>query len=392
MKLENDSSGRSLFEVHLSYDDVFQNITENINSCEIQENIHGDMEGRLSCHDAAGTLDSLIGTNSLIRIKFPYYGNEINVGFYLDGVKNVNFQTGYKEYIIKLTSINNMINSRMYLQKVYKGLSSDILKQLYEDVYGTDPAALKVLSSTETEGKYIAPNINPKTIQKLILLNSYGKGQSPMFLYQKLIDGGVATLESLHDMIDKENFISITDTTTGDEWTSNLGSIGIFESLQVEKSYTDNVKKTNQGYYGKTLNVYDVENTSFKKVIVGEAPQALTTNRIYRKNYYTEKDTPLLHNYEINTDTLGEVGLLNNVELAMLKRTNMFAIKVRTLNMSAVPVLSCGETVGLVIQEIDTGSQHVHNGSYLVAGITHKIIKQEKDFEYTQDLELVRPQ
>ena len=173
MKLENDSSGRSLFEVHLSYDNVFQNITENINSCEIQENIHGDMEGRLSCHDAAGTLDSLIGTNSLIRIKFPYYGNEINVGFYLDGVKNVNFQTGYKEYIIKLTSINNMINSRMYLQKVYKGLSSDILKQLYKDVYGTDPVALKVLSPTETEGKYIAPNINPKTIQKLILLNSY---------------------------------------------------------------------------------------------------------------------------------------------------------------------------------------------------------------------------
>ena len=382
------------FEVRLSVDTKptsnYQDITDIVKSISIKESIHGDLSGSMYCLDGAGVLDSLIGTNNAVVIKYTYYNKLISNSFYLDGVKDVRFDTGFKEYNIKLGSLNSLINANLSISKVYNGLSSDILSQLHSDVYGKN-TSLKVLSPSKTSGKYIAPNINPKTIERLILLNSYGENESPMFLFQKLVDGGITTLECADNMEKKDNFWVIT--TKADEKLaseSKLAPLGIAKSIRVDKQYHSNIKATNDGLYGKTLNTYDIENTTFKEVRVGETPLAMTTNRTYRKNLYEEGDEPLLNNFEINTDNTKEIGLLNNVELTMLRRVHLFAIKIRAIGMSAVPMLSVGNCVYVDIQETKEGANHIHKGKYLVAGITHSISLSEKFYFYTQDLELVR--
>ena len=382
------------FEVHLSLNTgagaTFQDITDIVSQVSLQESLHGDIEGSMYCQDASGVLDSLIGTNNAIVIKYTYFENPLSMTFYLDGVRDVRFDTGFKTYMVKLGSINTLLSSHQQISKVYKGLSSEILFKLYRDVYSED-LPLNILSDSKSEGKYIAPNISPKIIEQLVLLNAYGENQSPMFLYQALRDEGVTTLQSVDDMESLEAQWIITTKTDGDEPTDKFAPLGIADQIIVSQQYKKNIKKTNLGWYGKTLNTYDIEETRFESVPIGEVPSATHESRIFRKNLYGDGDTPLMNSFQPDLDKGGKQnGLVNHVELTSLRRVHLFAIKIRATNMSAIPMISVGSAVKVDIQDTKEGPNHIHKGKYIIAGITHNMSKSDQNFIYTQDMELVR--
>jgi hypothetical protein len=363
------------FKVLLKFDSKSQDITEIVKNVGITESIHGDLSGYMQVMDGSNVIDTLIHTNNKITIEYEYKGLMTSNSFYLDGVKDINLTNlTHKEYTIELASINNMINGLTTISKVFMGRTSDMIGKIYEDKFGTD--SLHIVTHTKTNGRYIAPNINPKSVLKLLVLNSYDEQTRPMFLYQKAIDGGITTLESLTDMSSKDPMFAITTESINDP-NGNAG-IGVASEVVVSSAYTNNVMKSNLGVYGKTYSIFDVENSKFNSVTVGETIGALEIERLYRKDLYEDSATPLLNN-----------GDVTSVDTCMRDRVESFSIKTRAIGVDAIPLLS----VGIVI-ELKSGSSKTnfskHDGNYLVSGIEHNIVADGPDRMYTQDVEMIR--
>jgi hypothetical protein len=365
----------SAFKVSLTFGDISQDITDIVKNVGISESIHGDLSGYMQIMDGANVLDTFIHTNNKVIIEYIYKGLTTSNAFYLDGVKNINLtnQT-HKEYTIELVSINNMINGLTTISKVFTGRTSDMIAKIYKDKFGD--GSLHIATHTKNNGKYIAPNINPKTILKLLLLNSYDEETRPMFLYQKAVDGGITVLESLSDMSSKDPMFAIT-TESIDNPNGNAG-IGVASEVIVTSSYTNNVMKSNLGVYGKTYSIFDVENSKFSKITTGDTIGSLEIERLYRKDLYGDSAIPLLNN--------GDVG---SVDTCMRDRVQSFSIKTRAIGVDAIPLLSVGIVIELKSGSSKTNSSK-HDGNYLVAGVEHNITVDGPDRMYTQDVELIR--
>ena len=342
-----------------------------ITSMVINESVHGDLSGTISIHDGVNLVDNVINKQSVVNITYEYLDLPTEVSFYVNGVTDISISKSSKIYNIHLESINKLISSNNVLSETYTGSSSKILSNIYSTLYGKD--SLKVISKTLTSGKYIAPNISSRKVIDIITQNAYDSNYSGMFLYQRLLDGGITRLESHHDILQnifaggfkiKEKVASISDSN----------SLGTSSNFFVKEDNNDILNKMQVGAYGLSADVLDISETSSTTFSNGTSISMLGVSR---KDLY-DTDTPLLR-----------TSLFSTHKKSTFAKFRMFNVNMIVSDVVSIPGISCGYVIGIEQGGGDVSGSS-YDGGYLVSGITHKMRLDGGEMFYSQDYSLVR--
>jgi hypothetical protein len=354
-------------EVKIFNLDISPIITEMI----INESIYGDLSGHISIEDGVNLLDNVINKQTVLYISYEYLKNPIEISFYVDGVTDVSITRSSKKYIIHLESVTKLVKSNTSLNEVYNGKSHEILTKVFNTLY--DEGMLDVISKTSTGGKYIAPNIPSAEVIDVIYQNAYDNNHSSMFLYQRLIDGGVTRLESHHDVLENsfDDEFKLRNKLVTDK---DSNSIGTSSSFTVTEDNDDILNKISMGVYGMSSDIFNVEDTTFAKESDGSG---LVAVGVIRRGLY-DSNTPLLNS-----------SLSTIHHRASSAKFRMFNVNMVVTNVVSVPGLSVGHTINIQ-QGGGNVSGSSYDGEYLVAGITNKMTLDGGEMFYSQDYRLVR--
>ena len=159
-------------------------IVDQVKVININESLLGELSASLEIIDGVGLLDSAIGSGQTVIISYTYLSVSIANAFIIDGVQAIDVTSSKtrKTYIIKLVSPKSITNSLQLISKSYRGLATDIVKNIHDEFYGTD--TLDVLAQATNHGHYIAPNISPETAINRILSNAYDADNNPFFIFR----------------------------------------------------------------------------------------------------------------------------------------------------------------------------------------------------------------
>ena len=185
------------FEVYIDN----TNISAMCTSMSLYESIHGHIKGTIHVEDKLNFFDLFFRglAQTAVKISYTYFDVPTEIVLYVDGVTDQVISKQGKSYNINLVSINNLNESTARICNSYTGTSNDILAALWQETHG--PKVILALDSeTTSKGKYIVPNISAKNAIRNVVLSAYDKNDTPMFLYQRLIDQNVTRFTSIHTM------------------------------------------------------------------------------------------------------------------------------------------------------------------------------------------------
>lgn len=366
----------SNFSVLLNRKNELIDITDTIININITESIFGNIEGNVEVVDGAGILDAVVGNQNTLVVEFLYLDKHISHEFYIDGVNHIDMTTSLvkKTYMINLKSINDLLDSMQLISKSFKGRSSDIIRTIFDESFGTK---LNVLDESLTNGHYIAPNISPKKAIKQIKQQMYNRNNNPFFIFERLNDNRHTILTSLSQIEDQIESVNITQQIQNSESVDAVLSNVAQPSKIVIHSDNDNmIYKTSKGVYGKTILNLDISNSKVNNETYGATHGSNSIINLLRNDMFDD-GTPLLNN--------SDHGNICNMQSIL---NMLFNTRVTAYDCHAAPNIGVGNkaTLEIPVQSQSMVPSSKFSGSYVISAITHNI----KDNEYTQNIELMR--
>jgi hypothetical protein len=350
-------------------------ITDLVEDIVITESLFGDLTGKLEITDGLGMLDMGIDDNTLLSISFRYRSTKVAQVFYVDGVNNVDVSTSsvYKKYSIKLRSTNEVNNSTELLSRSFEGLSTDIVKSIHEDFFNN---SLVVLDKSITKGKYISPNISPKTAISTILSRAYNKDISPFFIFQRLASPSTFLTSLSH--IEKQSYqYTIGDRVTRSGEIQPNKLIGVPSHMIIHSSDDNLIQKISSGMYGRSVKSVDLSSSSHSTATTGAFANANSAISVKRLDLYGSENEPLFKDDDTN---------LCSMQSTM---NALFNTSITAYGCEAIPSVGVGNKIKVDVSQNKynkSGYSSRYSGAYLVSRITHKIT----DLDYTQNIDLIR--
>jgi len=338
-------------------------ITDLVYKINVIENLSKNLTGNMEIVDGIGLSDTNIKIGTTVIIELTYFNIIIAHEFIVDGITDIDLTTHQhkKTYNINLGSLIDLQNSSKLLSKVYTGLSSDIINNIYLDIYGND--SLTVLANATTKGQYIAPNISPKSAVKEIMSKMYDKDITPFFIFERFSTNSCLT--SLAKMDDaKPIFTIIPQIINENKISKAINRIGIASNIIIHKENNDVIAKLGSGVYGSNTNEVDLAFSNVAKATFGDYPNSAENITIVRDNMYDIGITSLLNKRDSQ-----------NISKIKSIYARIDSLVVSAYGVQAIPSLHAGDklSLGLTTNEAIQKYNVKYSGEYLISNIIHHI-------------------
>jgi hypothetical protein len=351
----------------------------------LYESIHGNIKGTIHVEDKLNFFDLFFRgiTLSSVRIIYNYFDVPIDILLYADGITDQVITKQGKTYNVNLVSINNLNEATSRICNSYSGTSNDILAALWGETHG-EKNILILDSETTSKGKYIVPNISATNAIRNVVNTAHDKYDTPMFLYQRLIDHGMTRFTSINDMQNNkflnniiDNFQIHSDEITQDKTNEALSTIGSTTSFTMTDYNTDFIKKLSGGMWGQKITEVDISETTNKVLSPMETTDVEITKMKLNKNLYDSE-----------VSLFDPVSLVSE-EIITNMKYRLFNTSLMATNIVAIPGVGCGMIIN-VAQGGGQISRTKSDGTYLIANINHRYIMDDGKMQYSQNIGLVR--
>ena len=366
-----------------------QDLSAMVLNMTIFESIKGYLRGSFTVQDNINFYDTFIHTTQPpIQIQFEYLNTLCNNVFYGNGVSNMKIEKLGKVYTIHFISYTAMNDQLTIINSVYSGTSDLIVDKLFlESNKGN--ALLQIDSRADTKGRYVVPNIKAGSAINHVVSKAYDTNNSGLCLDQRLYDQGFTRLTSLWDMSenyffgdDKEIFNltqRLAGTSEGSDGLSGEDMVGTSASFELSEYYMNFTKKLADGNWGNKIQQIHLDETAIKKFEVNERTDVPVT-------VYKTSDNL----YDDNVKSLFSLGFEPSSFAVNNQRKRSYGQYMNVLNVVAVPGLSAGFTVGLDQGGSNISSTKTDDNNYIIANINHRFIMDDGEFDYAQDIGLIR--
>ena len=366
-----------------------QDIAGMVLSLTIFESIKGYLKGSFVVQDNVNFYDTFIGTTQApIEIQFRYLDTQCNNVFYGNGISNIKIEKLGKTYTIHFiayTTINDQVN---LINNVYSGTSDNIIDKIFTES-NNGLALLQIDSTADTKGRYVVPNIKAGAALKNVITKAYDTNNSGLCLYQRLYDEGYTRLTSLHDMSknyflgDNDATFNITQrlagTSADSDGLSSIDMVGTAATFELEEYNMDFISKVAAGDWGHKIQQVSLDETAVKKFEINELTDIGITVYKTSDNLYDNNVKSL---FSLAADPTSFA--VNN------QKKRVFNQYMNVLNVVAVPGFAAGFTVGLDQGGSNISSTRTDAEDYIIANINHRFIMDDGEFDYAQDIGLIR--
>lgn len=351
-----------------------------VTSMSIYESIHGNIKATLIVNDQLNFFDLFFRgvNNNMLQVEYTYFDVPIDIMFMVDGISNQKINKQGKTYHIDCVSVNTYNQQTGRVCSAHSGTSSDVLAQIWTNVHG-EKNILVFDSKTISSGKYVVPNLSASVAIKNIVNSAYCEKQTPMFLYQRLIDSGVTRFTSIDTMVNDyflEEFEIRNAEMTRKGMNTPLTSIGTTNKFKLSHWNSNFISKAAGGMWGKEVRAVSLDETTDVVTPPAEVTAIPITKMGLSKNLYNEKCL-----LSAETSTLAEI-LKNG-------KYRLFNVQLKASNVIAIPGAGCGMAIHVSQGQGQTSATKT-DGRYVMADINHKFIKDDGEMQYAQDIGLVR--
>ena len=375
-------------------------ISAMVTSMSLYESIHGNIKGTIHVEDKLNFFELFFRGLALtsVKISYSYFDVPTEIILYADGVTDQVINKQGKSYNVNLVSINNLNEATARICNSYNGTSNDILTALWQETHG-EKIILVLDSETSSKGKYIVPNISARDAIRNVVNTAHDKHNTPMFLYQRLIDQTLTRFTSIHTM-QNDKFLSAyhddfqihSDEMTLDKTTGVTGTIGSTMSFSMPNYNTDFIKKLSGGMWGQKITEVNISETTNKVIPPMEITDVEITRMKLSKNLYSnieKADGPAGQITSYSQKSLFDPESLVSKEMITNMKYRLFNTTLMASNVVAIPGVGCG----MIINVAQGGGQvsiTKTDGTYLIANINHRYIMEDGVMQYSQNIGLVR--
>tara|TARA_B110000211_G_scaffold68980_1_gene79680 strand:- start:545 stop:1672 length:1128 start_codon:yes stop_codon:yes gene_type:complete len=356
-------------------------ISAMVTSMSLYESIHGNLKGTLHVEDNLNFFDVFFKGLALnyITISYYYFDTIVKVDLYANGITDQVITKQGKSYNIDMVSINNLNSASTRICNAFSGTSNDILSNLWKET-NPEPLALLLDSETTSTGKYVVPNISSANAMDNVVSAATDKNDTPMFLYQRLVDNGATRFTSLYDMISDEfspGFKIHSNELTIDTANDVMATIGSTANFALVDYNKDFIKKLSGGMWGQKITQLSLDETTNEVLPLVEVTAIEKTVMTTSANLYDEEAS------------LFAPTSVSNEEFIKNMKYRVFNTTLSASQVVAIPELGCGMSVE-VSQGAGDFSFTKTDGFYLVANINHLYIMDDGKMQYQQTIGLVR--
>ena len=366
-------------------------------SLSMFESIKGNLRGSMVVQDNINFMDTFIsGVHAPIQIEWGYEGRLWTNKFYADGIEKMEISKLGKKYTIHFLSYTTMNSQINRINESYSGRGDQIVKAIFREANGSfKEAPFRLDSKSITKGRYVVPNITAMSALNTIVNSCYDENKSPLLLYQMLCDGGATRLTSLHDMNKREfavyNLIGTSTIKTvfklkstiagADEESDGIeqkNEIGTVAQFIMDEFNTNFTYKMAQGFYGTKIQHVSLDETSTKSNPPAELTKIPVT--AFKLSEYL---------YDDNIKSVFSTMCEPEGHAAYNQKRRVFNNRMSAMNTVAVPGLSVGYSI-----ETDSGGSNRSisktDTKYIIATINHRFTLMDGEFQYVQDIGLIR--
>ena len=364
------------FKVTIDGTDIHAMVT----SMSIYESIHGNIKATLIVNDQLNFFDLFFRgvNNNMLQLEYTYFDVPVDIMFLVDGISNQKITKQGKTYHIDCVSVNTYNQQTGRICSAHSGTSSDVLAQIWTNVH-TEKNILAIDSVTISTGKYVVPNLTATTAIKNIVNSAYCEKETPMFLYQRLIDSGVTRFTSVDSMINDyflEDFEIRNAEVTREGLDTPLTTIGTTSSFTLTHWNTAFISKAAGGMWGKEVRSVSLDETTDVVTPAAEVTAIPITKMGLSKNLYSEKCL-------LSAETSTQSEILKN------GKYRLFNVQLKATGVIAIPGIGCGMAIHVSQGEGQTSGTKT-DGRYVMADINHVFVMDDGQMNYTQDIGLVR--
>lgn len=373
------------------------NIAPMVLSLTMFETIKGNIRGSMTILDNMNFMDTFIATSHApIEIHWQYQSYQYTYNFYGDGISNMQINKLGKQYTIHFLTYTTMNAQVKKINNVFSGRSDQIIGDIFSEINDNrELGRLLIDTKAVTKGKYVVPNIKGQQALNNVIKSSWDDKKSPLLLYQRLADEGDTRLTSLSDMNDTEfglyeqngvivykntftlkaTIAGADDNSDGIEARTQIGTVSKFVMDEFNTNFTSKIAS---GYYGQKVQNISLDTTSSNDFPPAELTEIPATAYKLQDNLF-DGDTKSVFSTVCEPDSY----------LAFNQKRRVFNHKMTAMDTVAVPGLSVGYSI-----ETDSGGSNMSNSKtdtkYIIASIQHRFTMMDGEFEYAQDIGLIR--
>lgn len=361
------------------------------------ETIKGNIRGSMTVQDNINFMDTFISTaHAPIKIEWQYQGRNWINHFYGDGIENMEISKLGKKYVIHFIAYTTLNEQVKRINNTYSGRGDQIITDIFREANGGfKDAPFRLDSKSITKGRYIVPNIKAQQALNNVVNSCYDKNKTSLLLYQRVCDQGATRLTSLYDMNENEYgvFQQIGTATYkktfkleaalagADEESDGLNSsmqIGTVSQFVMPEFNMNFAQKVAAGFYGTKVQHVQLDETSTKTYPIAEYTDIPITSYKLQNNLYDN-----------NIKSIFSLSCEPESHAMVNQRRRVFNQRMNAMNTVAVPGLGVGYSI-----ETDSGGSNISQSKtdtkYIIATLNHKFSKQDGEFQYSQDIGLIR--
>ena len=362
------------------------------------ETIKGNVRGSLVVQDHVNFMDTFISSSAHapIKIQWQYESYMFTNQFYIDGIEKMEISKLGKKYTIHFLAYTTMNGQIKKINDTYSGTGDEIIHKIFRE---TNPVLKSAVffkdSESITKGRYVVPNINGAQALTAVVNSCYDVNKSPLLMYQRVADEGATRLTSLNDMDNSEFGIYdlsgvITNKTVfklkaalagADEESDGLNTsteIGTVSQFVMDEFNTNFTSKIASGFYGTKIQQISLDETSTKENPPAELTDIPVT--VFKLPEYL---------YDDDTKSIFSTMCEADASAAHNQKRRAFNMRMSAMSTVAVPGLSCGFSIAT-----DSGGSNRSisktDTKYIISSIQHRFTMMDGEFQYAQDIALIR--
>jgi len=368
------------------------------------ESIKGNLRGSMVVQDHINFMDTFMSSaqQAPIKIEWQYQSYSFVNHFYADGIEKMEIDKLGKKYTIHFLAHTTMNNQLKNINESFSGRGDQIIHKIFREANPLPLGGIGTYnegrfwkdSTSINKGKYIVPNIKAADALNNVVNFCYDGDKSPLCLYQRLCDEGATRLTSLKEMNNSVfglyNIIgTVTHKSTfklkaavagsdeesdGIESTAEIGTVSKFVMDEFNKNF---VSKISQGIYGHKVQQISIDKTQTKNLPPAELTSIPST--IYKLQENLFDDGASIFSSSCEPESYA----------AQSQKRRAFNMRMSAMNTVAIPGLGCGFSI-----ETDAGESNITysktDNKYIILSVQHKFQLQDGEFEYSQDISLIR--
>jgi hypothetical protein len=346
-----------------------------------------------------------------IYINAKFKGTNIEHGFRVTEIldaKEINTNLG--AYVLTFVAEKQFKNVTSVFSRSFKGRNTDIISKIHNTFLEQD---VDVQSTGGSSHQVVFPFVTPYEAIDMVLTSTFGNDNSPLFLYDTVINPG-AKLKSLGDMfntdeepIELKNISHINTDATGQSLRDLPDRVSNVEEQVIKAGYPL-LSNLTEGSLAADICTFDLTTKTYTESVFDyekSAPHLNSTLKDYIdpafsiNNIRPSQMAKSAHVYRL-TDSKAyssvDVGNLHQVSsdslVSMMSYANRMNNQAILAVVDTVPNLECGKLVNLTFNKMtpnlssEEDIDQVNSGTYLCSAIKHEI----RAGKYTMYIEAIR--